>query len=276
MKILEFDIDEWNDNREDIRKILEVLSGIKSSHAPSDRHWLHHSLICTSQMITTDVFPAEVGKRLDALEIELDPVDGVIFLSSQNESEEIPLDGQSQVELFDQITNVYSEFGIELDQNKKSDLSTIETDIDLEVLSKYWRMLQFSDLILKFFKSDLKLQETSQISLWSHHFDLSMLWLSGNLIDGKDPFNVDESRQQMNFGLSAGDDEFGEPYFYATAYPFDEKLFDKILSSGEWYNKNWNGAVLKFSDIVHKTNQKDFLLSFWGDSLKNYKNLQNI
>lgn len=277
MKILEFDIKEWSESREDIQKVLQVLSSIKAHYHPKDRHWYHHSLMCTSQMITTDLFPAKVGRRLDALEIELDPIDGVIFLSMQNESEEVPLDGQSQIELFEQIQNIYGEFGIDLDSSIAKDFSSLETDVNLDIFPKYWRMMQFTDLMLRFLKSENYLYETSHINLWTHHFDLAMLWFSGKKVDGVDPLDQDKSMQQMNFGLSAGDDFLDEPYYYITAYPFNDSLTNEISIKGvDWETKKWKGAVLPYSEIIKQKDQREFLLEFWNKTLEAYKKLENI
>jgi hypothetical protein len=56
-----------------------------------------------------------------------------------------------------------------------------------------------------------------------------MLVFSGKLVDGKDSNDWSSSREQMNFGFSTGDDGIPEPYFYVTAYPFNQKLLNEPL-----------------------------------------------
>ena len=108
-----------------------------------------------------------------------------------------------------------------------------------------------------------QLLETSSINFWSHHFDLALLLFSGNLIPDKDPEDWDNSREQMNFGFSFGDEGVAEPYIYITAYPFNEELLKHKLPSNAYWNKEgWNGAILKYSDVQRANKPKDDILDF--------------
>ncbi|MDC1067801.1 DUF5996 family protein [Candidatus Kapabacteria bacterium] len=275
MKILDFNTENWSDAKGDVQQILQVMGSIKAYHSPKDKQWYHHSLVCTSQMISTDVFPVLIGKRMDAVEIEFDPIDCVIFLSTQNESEEIPIDGQSQKELFEQIRSIYSEFGVQLNTQIGKDFSSLEIEINQEMLAKYWRMLQFTDLLLKQFKSELIDEESSNVNLWPHHFDLAMLWFSGKLIKGADSDN--KEMYQMNFGLSAGDKLIEEPYYYVTSNPFNDDILKQSLNkNASWNTKDWKGSILKYSDIVGVSDQKTAILDFWKTNLDLYKSIQNL
>lgn len=114
-------------------------------------------------------------------------------------------------------------------------------------------------LFLKFRGSTLK--EASNINFWPHHFDLALLLFSGKVIDGQDPSNWDYSRKQMNFGLSSGDAGIPQPYFYVTAYPFDEALLEiKLPEFAEWHTEGWNGLVVKLDRLA---NQKEIILSLF-------------
>lgn len=277
MRIKEFDIDAWNDTKNDFQGILKVLSAIKSKNSPRDRHWYNHALYCTTQMITTDIFEVEGEKRFDALEIELDPIEGVIFLSTQIESEEVPLDGQSPLELFLQIKSIFHEFGIEINGGLEKEFSNIEIELDLETVSKYWRVMQFTALLFQRLKAKEYLFETSPINLWHHNFDLSTFWLSGKFIDGVDKVNQDISMERVNFGLSAGDGKIKEPYYYITTQPYSEKILEtKLPKPAVWYQGEWNGAIIKISDLFSEKNQKTLIMDYWQSVLNSFKEINGV
>ena len=78
----------------------------------------------------------------------------------------------------------------------------------------------FSDVIASMvqFRAGFR-EESSPIQVWPHHFDLSMLWLPGEKIDGQDPADEEYSDKQMNFGFVLGDDSIPEPYFLRDGVP---------------------------------------------------------
>jgi hypothetical protein len=101
-----------------------------------------------------------------------------------------------------------------------------------------------------------------------------MLWFSGRLVPGKDPSNWDHSREQMNFGFSTGDDEIPEPYFYITAYPFNEELVKPDLpANAYWHTEGWKGAVLKYSELVSSASPDKLLIRLFNKVLSLNKQL---
>ena len=92
-----------------------------------------------------------------------------------------------------------------------------------------------------------------------------MLLFNGKLIEGMDSADWSNSREQMNFGFSSGDEGITEPYFYITAYPFDKKIVDTKLPAGAyWHSKGWNGAVLKYSSIAGFKKADEILINFFN------------
>jgi len=111
-------------------------------------------------------------------------------------------------------------------------------------------------------------EEKSPIQLWPHHFDLSMIWLPGDKIEGKDPDDEEQADKQMNFGFVFGDDTIPEPYFYVTAYPTPDALPNVDLPAGTtWRTDGFNGAVLLYSDLCEMRDRHDYLLNLWNTLL---------
>jgi hypothetical protein len=96
----------------------------------------------------------------------------------------------------------------------------------------------------------------SHLSLWPKHFDMF--------------FSFVRPIYSVAIGFSAGDAVLKEPYFYIKPAPtLPEPL--PVLSYGEWINGNWNGAILKASEIFSAGNnaedQRNLVWKFLYSSL---------
>jgi hypothetical protein len=124
-----------------------------------------------------------------------------------------------------EVSQILNDMGIEYNL-PEAKFNQAKKHYSYEHVIKYWNALKQIYFIMQKFKGTL-LHETSNVNFWPHHFDLAMLVFSGKLVDGKDSNDWSSSREQMNFGFSTGDDGIPEPYFYVTAYPFNEKLLNE-------------------------------------------------
>ncbi|MEO8295676.1 MAG: hypothetical protein ABI613_09190 [Gemmatimonadota bacterium] len=80
----------------------------------------------------------------------------------------------------------------------------------------------------------------SPVRCWPHHFDIATLINEGGT-------------RTIGVGLSPGDENYDEPYYYVTPYPYPEGELP-ILPAGRWHRKGWTGAVLTATEIcqVHE------------------------
>lgn len=84
----------------------------------------------------------------------------------------------------------------------------------------------------------------SPIRCWPHHFDLGTLW-------SLDPEADPETARSVGWGLSPGDANYDEPYFYVNPYPAPTDPRPPVLpSGGHWHAEGWFGAILTGSAIV--------------------------
>ena len=111
-------------------------------------------------------------------------------------------------------------------------------------------------------------EETSPIQLWPHHFDLSMIWLPGEKIDGEDPDDEEQSDKQMNFGFAFGDSSVPEPYFYVTAYPLPAAMRETRLPAGStWHSEGFEGAMVTYAHVAASDDPQAYLMTLWRDLL---------
>lgn len=90
------------------------------------------------------------------------------------------------------------------------------------------------------------------IRCWPHHFDLAVLFA---LEDG-DP----ESAQSVGIGLSPGDGNYGEPYFYCSPWPAPDHR-PETPSPLRWHTDGFVSVVCTVSAIPASTNLTDLLAS---------------
>jgi hypothetical protein len=132
-------------------------------------------------------------------------------------------------------------------------------NIDLKYLRELGKYYHNTSLVLNQLRSEIS--QLSAIKTWPHHFDIASLAV---IKDTGTP----ETSASINVGMSPGDDEFGEPYFYLNPWPYpdEDELLD--LEVGVWHVENWIGAVLKSSDLVDKTPEEQHvtLLKFYKDA----------
>ncbi len=84
----------------------------------------------------------------------------------------------------------------------------------------------------------------SPVRCWPHHFDLATLIL---LDPGDDP----EKACSIGVGLSPGDGDIAEPYFYVLPWPAPAThALPELAGGGRWQTAGWVGAVLEASSFT--------------------------
>jgi hypothetical protein len=78
----------------------------------------------------------------------------------------------------------------------------------------------------------------STVRCWPHHFDIASL------------VKLDENRS-IGIGMSPGDGDYAEPYFYVTPWPYPPHDMTLPAVRGvRWHTQGWTGAVLTGSRLI--------------------------
>ena len=246
--------------RDTVQLYAQLLSTIKGKLVPHQKNWEEYCLKFYSKGFTTTPIPIQTDNGLESLDLNINLIEHKLKIFYEDNRDEISLEDTTIAEFTNKLIEILNSYTIELEPPDNKFFSTDELFYDKNEITKLWNLFRHVYfLFLKFRGSTLK--ETSNINFWPHHFDLALLIFSGKLIDGQDPSNWDYSREQMNFGLSSGDAEIQQPYFYVTAYPFDEELLKiRLPKYAEWHKEGWNGLVIKLDQI---NNQKETMSSLF-------------
>lgn len=231
------------------------------------KHWWHASLRPSLNGLTTGVIHADID-----FELELNLRENLLQArtSSGQQLSEI-LQGQPASELANSIERFLITNGMRKQtitdskvsyENTKAhpDYSAIHALTIAQALNSVFSAMDT-------FRASIR-EETSPIQLWPHHFDLSLLWLTGEKIPGQDPANEEYADKQMNFGFTFGDESIPEPYFYVTAYPLPDALPKLSLPAGaSWQTEGFNGAVLSWQSLIKSIDPTNSLIELWNSLL---------
>lgn len=251
---------ELKPSRDTIHVYSQVLGAVRRALTPPQKHWWHVSLRAAAAGLTTTPVPF-ADLTFDML---LDFTAHEFCLStSEGDWWNMTLRGQPANEFAEETLTALRTLGIDVEIEREKFRDTVRLPYDTTIVEDYWQAASQVDVLLKQFKGELR-EETSPVQLWPHHFDFSLVWFSGRLVPGVDKADAEHADEQMAFGFSSGDGGIQEPYFYITAYPWQDALFDFELPRGaSWHKEGWTGALLLYKTLTESTQPKEQLLDFW-------------
>ncbi|MCH9693561.1 MAG: hypothetical protein K0U72_03550 [Gammaproteobacteria bacterium] len=247
--------------RDAIHGYARILGdGLKACRSKR-KHWWHASLRPSLNGLSTGIVRA-----MDDFELELDFRHSVLNMRADSNGQKLDLTGQSASEVAGKVAAFMGSRGVSADITKN--IAMAERTAAVEGYSPAHAMqmghaLRTVATALERFRAGVR-EETSPVQLWPHHFDLSMIWLPGEKIEGQDPHNEEYSDKQMNFGFAFGDGGNPEPYFYVTAYPTPAAMAEAKLPAGAtWKSEGFTGAVVSYQDVAESGDGIGYLQDLW-------------
>jgi len=231
-----------------IQSYAQVISDVKGTFSVHQKNWEEYSLKVYAKGLTTTPIPIKRENYYDALDLNINMVEHKLKIFCAGERHSIELVGQTQIEFAKELETILRDLKIDYKiSDDKFSSSKLDEYLN-ESVEEIWAIIREVYFTMMTFKGD-KLEETSNINFWPHHFDLAMLMFNGKLISGQEPDNWDYSREQMNYGFSFGDEAITNPYFYITQYPFNDKILEfKLTNDAYWHKTGWKGAVLDIKE----------------------------
>lgn len=99
---------------------------------------------------------------------------------------------------------------------------------------------------------------SSEVRCWPHHFDLGMLI---TVEENDDP----EKMKSVGVGFSPGDDNYDEPYYYVSPWPYPQHsllINDELPGGAKWHTDGFVSAILTVSDFQSAKNQQQHVENF--------------
>lgn len=94
------------------------------------------------------------------------------------------------------------------------------------------------------------------VRCWPHHFDIARLHV---LDESADP----EEARSVGYGMTPGDDQYADPYWYVTPWPYPDPAHLPELPAGGWHTEGWVGAVLHAAEVVPAADQRAVVEAFF-------------
>ena len=111
-----------------------------------------------------------------------------------------------------------------------------------EAFAELRRWFANSDRVLR--KIEAETPKASPVRCWPHHFDIATL-IEFQPSQGRD------SGRSIGVGMTPGDEEYPEPYLYATPWPYPhDPPLPPLAGEGQWHSEGWLGAVLTGPNLV--------------------------
>ena len=257
-------LNEWVATRDTLHQYCRMIGKIRENMSPPNPHWWHISMRVSEKGLTTTPIPKSKDSTGQTFEIIFDLVNHHLVIESNfREVKRIKLTGQSICALYEETCSLLTEIGVVLPIGKDLFDSGKSGVYDEEAVTGFWYSLKEIDRILNLFRSGLS-GSRSPVQLWPHHFDMSMSWFSGRLVPGKDPNNVDASKEQIMFGFSTGDKNIPDAYFYVLSYPILEELsYIKLPDDTKWNTAGFQGGVMMYDAFNNSDNPEVKLLNFY-------------
>lgn len=186
-----------------------------------------------------------------------------ILDQENNTKKEISLVGKTKVVAFEELKQSLSDLGVDV----TNFINELHYEIPTHSLDKgaVFSLKNESSFIENTnyrHNAELVLQEIAKpfeqaeaVKIWPHHFDTgSFIPVAKN--------EKGELSQSIGMGWAMPDTMVDEPYYYLSFWsekPMDNSDNLAALPAGQWMMPNWNGAVLKQSEIMQqKTAEEQF------------------
>lgn len=253
--------------RDALHAYAGILGGWLTTCRTGRKHWWHASLRPSLTGVTTDVIYTDATNfeiALDLRESELSVFTSVGELLTEKLVGQAPIELATKVREFLVSAGVPEVFADSAESANSHDLNSAYDAYSTEEANKLGRALGAISATVERFRADIR-EETSPVGIWPHHFDLAMLWLPGDKVEGQDPENEEYADKQMNFGFTFGDASIPEPYFYITAYPLPDSFPAVSLPPGtRWQSNGFSGAVLEYRRLLEEPDPAAYLLRLWN------------
>lgn len=263
-KFPKLDSDSVVATRDALHGYAKVIGTWTKSSRKKRKHWWHASLRPSLKGLTSGVIYGAVD-----VELQLDFVDSCLHLRGTGTTESLSLEGQASKDVAAWLKKFLLKMGIDENHAPDDKAGSDETYPAYSAIKARKLQCAFASVAaaMQDFRAGIR-EESSPIQVWPHHFDLSMIWLPGDRIEGEDRDDEESADKQMNFGFVFGDDGISEPYFYVTAYPLPDALPRlELPGPASWRSDGFSGAVALYKDVAAMSDPHDYLLQLWNTLL---------
>lgn len=268
---------EWEETCATLHMWTQVVGKVRLALTPMLNHWWQVPLYVTCRGLTTSPIP--YGGR--SFEIDFDFIDHRLALrTSDGESESFALQPISVADFYAEVMGRLRVLGIELRIStmpaEVADAIPFDQDrrhaaYDAAYAHRFWRILVQADRVLKSFRARF-IGKASPVHFFWGSFDLAVTRFSGRPAPphpGGVPHFPDwaareaYSHEVSSCGFWPGNGGFGQPAFYAYAYPEPPGFGEApAVPAAAFYSPELREFILPYDAVRQAAAPDDDLLAF--------------
>src|SRR5436190_1846143 len=155
-------LETWQSTRDTLRAYAEVLSAVRKSMAPREKHWWHVGLHVTAAGLTTG--PLTTGDRV--FELTLSVTDHFLYIATNRGARaQIELRGQPASELCEAMLKTLARFGVKPSVDRAAIAALGGSAYDKPAIARFWQVLPLVDAALRHLKSEHR-DESGPVTFW--------------------------------------------------------------------------------------------------------------
>lgn len=241
--------------RDTLHAYSRVLGALLRAHALPHERWWHLSLRVEPDGMA--MLPApRPGNPEESFAVRMNLVDHrlVVIASDEDVGSLDMREGMSGSALGDRVVHLLRGAGVDVAPDRERYGDERSRPYDSAHASAWLAAFLASECALDAVRDGLS-GERGPIQLWPHHFDLSFECFGTRPVKYVEDGVEREAVAQVGCGFSPLPSAAGGqwPYFYATPWPFDDSLLERVLPcEAAWVTEGWEGALLPYSEALSR------------------------
>jgi len=271
----ELPYESWKDTLATLHMWTQVVGKVRLELTPLVNHWWNVPLYVSARGLTTSAMPYANGD----VEIGFDFVDHKLRIeTSDGNAVELALKPESVAVFYQSVRTALVDLGVHVkiwttpcelppDQTIPFEKDNQHKSYDAEAAHKFWRILLWSDDVLKEFRAAF-IGKASPVHFFWGSFDLAVTRFSGRRAPEPPP-SVDRvtreaySHEVSSAGFWPGDYRFTKPAFYSYAAPEPEGFAaQKVGPPAAFYNPELKNFLLLYDDVRTAPSPRAALMEF--------------
>jgi hypothetical protein len=263
----------WKDTLATVHMWSQIVGKVRLKLCPLVNHWWNVPFYLTARGLTTSPMPYWQGTILRTIEVRFDFISHQLLLeTSEGRVITLALQPQSVAEFYQKfmaalaVACKISTRPCEIADPIPFEQDHVHASYDPEAVNKFWRILVWTDQVLKEFRSGF-IGKASPVHFFWGAFDLAVTRFSGRRAPerpGADSITKEGySHEVSSAGFWPGGGDIAGPAFYSYAAPepagFAER---KVRPQAAFYHPQLKEFLLMYDDVRTAADPKAALLEF--------------
>jgi len=263
---------EWQATYDTLHMWTQIVGKVRLEQCPAINHWWGIALYVTASGLTTSPIPYANA----SFEVRFDFVDHKLVIeTSGGDIRELKLEPQSVAEFYRKFMTALHDLGIdvhiytmpvEFPDPIRFDQDVIHAAYDADAVSRFWRILQWSDAVFKEFRARF-IGKASPVHFFWGSFDLAVTRFSGRPAParpGADRVTAEAySHEVSSAGFWPGGRGVEGPAYYAYAAPEPPGFAQyKVRPEGAFYHPQLREYLLMYDDVRRSDLPRETLMQF--------------